>query len=110
VGYEKLLCHEQYVAVHQSFHTLKQREGCVVGCINLTRNSHGNRVEILHLTTDAGLNMGTFCSSVITGHSTDDHTPLRVDKDNKSLHNLLCIRSFHKWKNEATVSALTVQK
>lgn len=52
----------------------------------------------------------TFCSSAITGHSTDNHTPLRVDKDTKSLHNLLCIRSFHNWKTEATVSALTVQK
>jgi hypothetical protein len=52
----------------------------------------------------------TFCSSAITGHSTDDHTPLRVDKDTKSLHNLLCIRRFHNWKTEATVSALTEQK
>jgi hypothetical protein len=43
----------------------------------------------------------TFCSSAITGHTTDE-TPSRVDKDTKSLYNLLCIRSFHNWKTEAT--------
>jgi hypothetical protein len=87
---------------------LKQREGCVVGCIHLTQNRSvntqgGNPASHHRCWSEHG---GWICSSAIT----DDHTSLRVDKDTKSLHNLLCIRSFHNWKTEATVSALTVQK